>query len=200
MSAVPAAHFLADFGADGDTTPVQPGAGADKVSGADAKVEESYSRGLLNGRAMAQAQFNTRLAEERAKYAAQLKAEREKWAAETGEALANRLGEAMANFETRVADAAARILKPFLKVELHRQAIAELQASLNVLVSADPGVSVHITAPEDVLEVLRVQLSERALTATYVPGDGCDVKIVAGTATLETCLKGWMDKLEEATR
>ena len=202
MSAVPAAHFLADFGADGDIAPVPAGASADKTgsTGAAAKLEESYSRGLLNGRAMAQTQFNARLAEESAKFAAQVKAEREKWAAETGEALANRLAEAMAGLEARVADTTARILKPFLKVELHRQAIAELQVSLDVLVSTDPGVSIHITGPEDVVEALRAQLAGKAQTVTCVASDDIDVKIVVGPATIETCLKGWMDKLEEATQ
>jgi hypothetical protein len=51
-----------------------------------------------------------------------------------------------------------------------------------------------------VLEAIAVQLADKTITVTYVPSEDCDVKIVAGPATLETCLRGWMDRLEELTR
>ena len=143
MSAVPAARFLADFSAGGDFAP--PPAGAVKADqnsgGAAAKLEEAYGRGLLNGRAAVQAQFNIKLEEQRKEFATELAAEREKWAAETGEHLANCLQAAVQEFEGRVAETTARILKPFLEAEVRRQAVAELQANLSVLVSSDPGVS-----------------------------------------------------------
>ena len=136
----------------------------------------------------------------RAEFAAQLAAERQEWATGTGEELANRLLAAVQEFEGRVAETTARILKPFLAAELHRQAIAELQASLDMLMATDSGVSLSISGPADVLEALRGQLSGKTATVTYTPSDDCDVRIVAGQAVLETRLKGWMAKLDEATR
>jgi hypothetical protein len=114
--------------------------------------------------------------------------------------LANRLQAALAELEGRLAQTTARILKPFLEAELHRQAVAELQASLNVLVSTEPGVCLQISGPADVLEALNAQLAGKAVNVTYTTNDSCDVKIVAGQATLETRLKSWMDKLQEAMR
>ncbi|NJO34038.1 MAG: hypothetical protein HC869_13745 [Rhodospirillales bacterium] len=99
-----------------------------------------------------------------------------------------------------MAETTARILKPFLATELHRQAVAELQVSLGTLMAADQGISLDISGPADVLEALRQQLSGKAVRVTYTPSDDCDVRIVAGPATLETCLKSWMAKLDEATR
>lgn len=203
MSALPAAQFLPDFGADADTARLQAdGVKGEKTAAASAaaKLEESYSRGVLAGRAAAQGQYNTKLEGERTAAAAKLVAERQNWAAETGGALAKRLQTSMRELEAQVADATARILKPFLQTELHRQAIAELQANLNVLLSADSNVSIQISGPADVLEAFRAQLEEKAIAATYVQNDSCDVKIVAGQAMLETCLWTWMNKLEEAVR
>src|SRR3990172_4878375 len=200
MSAVSAADFLADFSIGGDLAPVSADGAlphAANAASAAAKLEEAYGRGLLTGRATAQAQFNTKLNEQRTTFVAELAAERLKWASEVGETLANQIASALADFETRVAETTARILKPFLEAELRRQAVAELRAGLNGLVTADPSVSLHITGPPDVLEMLAAQLAEKAITAEYVASEDCEVKIVAGPTSLETCLRHWMDRLEE---
>ena len=94
----------------------------------------------------------------RTEFDARLAAERQEWATSIGEELANRLLAAVKEFEGRVAETTARILKPFVAAELHRQAIAELQASLDALLATDSGVSLDISGPADVLEVLRQQL------------------------------------------
>jgi hypothetical protein len=204
MSALPAAQFLADFGADADAPRSQASGakGGATAAGpsAQAKLEESYSRGVLAGRAAAQGQYNAKLEDQRTAAAAKHAAERENWARETGGMLVERLQAAVRELEVQIADATARILKPFLGAELHRQAIAELQANLNVLLTSDPSVSIHISGPADVLEAFRAQLEEKTITATYIPSDTCDVKIVAGQASLETCLWTWMNKIEEAVR
>ena len=96
------------------------------------KLEEAYGRGLLNGRAAVQAQFNIKLEEQRKEFAAELAAEREKWAAETGERLPIACSRGLQEFEGRVAETTARILKPFLEAELRRQAVAELQRRVSV--------------------------------------------------------------------
>ena len=203
MIAVPAARYLADFGADGDAPAPHAGSGAlvknDSVTAA-ARIDEAFARGIDDGRAAAESEFEIKLEEQRAEFAAQLAAERQEWAAGTGEELANRLLAAVQEFESRVAETTARILKPFLAAELRRQAIEELQSSLDMLMATDSGVSLSISGPADVLEALRGQLSGKTATVTYTPSDDCDVRIVAGPAVLETRLKGWMAKLDEATR
>src|SRR5262249_26224397 len=119
---------------------------------------------------------------------------------ETGQMLVDHLDASLQALKTDIAETAGRILKPFVQALVHRLAIDELHVSLDALVSMDNGVSLHISGPGDILEALQVRLSERALAVTYPPTDGPDVKITAGQATLETCLKSWMEKLEEAVR
>ncbi len=202
MIAVPAAHYLADFSTDGDRrSPHASGGRAENDSATAAvKIDEAFARGIDDGRAAAESEFEAKLEEQRAEFAEQLAAARQEWAAGAGEELANRLLLAVQEFEKRVAETTARILKPFLATELHRQAVAELQASLDTLMATNQGVSLVISGPADVLEVLRRQLSGKVASVTYTPSDDCDVRIVAGPATLETCLKSWMAKLDEATR
>jgi hypothetical protein len=203
MSAVPAARYLADFGADGDVRAPRAGGSApvkNDSATAAAKIDEAFARGIDDGRAAAESEFEAKLEEQRAEFAAQLAAERQEWAAATGEELANRLVAAVQEFEGRVAETTARILKPFLAAGLHRQAIDELKSSLDMLMANDSGASLSISGPADVLEALRGQLAGKTATVSYTPSDDCDVRIVAGPAVLETRLKGWMAKLDEATR
>ena len=204
MSAVPAARYLADFGADvnaraphgGNVPPVA----VDASPTIAARLDEAFAGGVDAGRTAAEAEYEAKLEEQRAEFAAQLEAERQQWAATTGEELANRLLAAVSEFEERVAQTTARILKPFLATEIHRQAIAELQASLAALLATDANVSLSISGPADIIESLRQHLATRSTLVTYTESNDCDVRIVAGHATLETRLKDWMAKLDEATR
>jgi len=201
MSAVPAARFLVEFGADG-------GIGAPRAGGVEpeaqaspcaaAELEEAFARGVEEGKAAAQAECEAKLEEQRGQFVAELAEARQEWATGTGEQLASRLLEAVGEFEVRVCEAVARILKPFLAAQLHAQAVAELRANLDVLVSADPGVDLNVSGPDDILEAVRAQLDGKTMAVTYEPSSDCDARIVAGQATLETRLGDWMAKLEEA--
>ena len=84
---------------------------------AAARIDEAFARGIDDGRAAAESEFEIKLEEQRAEFAAQLAAERQEWVAATGEELANRLLAAVQEFESRVAETTARILKPFLAAE-----------------------------------------------------------------------------------
>lgn len=201
MSAVPAARYLADFGvgADGRSTQLG-GAGPQRGESAAAKLEEAFARGKEEGLAEARAEGEARLEEQRNIFAEELAAARQDWVASTGEEIARRLEAALAEFESRVAETTARILKPFIAEGLQRQAFAELRANLEALLATDAGAAIAISGPADVLEALRQQLAGRATNVTYTPSDDCDVRVVAGHATLETQLKNWLARLEEAVR
>ena len=77
MIAVPAARYLADFGADGDARAPHAGGAPvknDSVAAA-ARIDEAFARGIDDGRAAAESEFETKLEEQRAEFAAQLAAE-----------------------------------------------------------------------------------------------------------------------------
>jgi hypothetical protein len=199
MSAVPAARYLADFGTAAEGWPVQAaGAGLSSREHAAAKLDEAFARGLEKGRAEAHAEGEAKLQEQRNQFAEELSAARAEWAASIAEELGGRLDAALAELENRVAETTARILKPFLADGLHRQAVAELRANLESLLATDSGAAIAISGPGDVLDALREHFAGRATNVTYTPGEDCDVRVVASQATLETQLKSWLAKLDEA--
>ena len=201
MSAVPAALYLTEFGIEGTAGSIGSGdASGVRESAARDKLEEAFARGVESGRAAAQEETEAKLAGQQTLFAKRLELERKKWAIGTGDKLATTLAKGLRDLEARIADTTARVLRPFLEAELHRQSIAELRSSLGALVATEAGVSLHISGPADVLDVLRTQLKDKNPPAVFEVIDDSDVRIVAGQAVLETHLKDWMGKVEEAMR
>lgn len=201
MSAAPAARFLTEFGVEGEADGgARKGAGTAGPAAATDELTEAFARGVERGQGAARAEFEARFAAQQSTFTKRLELERQKWVVDTADKLANSLAAGLQDLEARIADAAARILKPFLEAEMHRQAIAELRASLDALVTMEPGVSLHIKGPADVLEVLRAQLANKRAASTFETDDGGDIRIVSDHVILETRLKDWLARLEEALR
>ncbi len=201
MSAVPAARYLTEFGVEGTTGATRPGdASGSPEAALRHKLDEAFARGVEAGRVAAREEADAKLSGQQVLFAKRLELERQKWAIGTGDKLANKLTKGLRDLEARIADSAARVLRPFVEAELHRQSIAELRSSLGALVATEAGVNLHISGPADVLDVLRTQLKDKNPPAVFEVTEEPDVRIVAGQAVLETHLKDWMGKVEEAMR
>jgi hypothetical protein len=196
MRANPAAPYLTEFGSG------TAGRSALAVVGGRDQPDEAarIAQAHESGKAAAAAMLEAKLAEECAKLGQQLAAQREAWTAEQGAKLAVQLAAGLQALEAQVADAAARVLAPFLETRLKQQAIAELRADLEVLLAKDPTISLNITGPEDLLQALREQLAGSTCAVTYTAGDACDVRITADQTLLETRLAAWKARVEEAAR
>ena len=166
-SATPSASYLADFdtGVDRPALAVVTGRafGAHDTA---TRISDARASGIESGRVAALAAMEARLDEQRAEFARQLAAERQAWTAEQGKVLAERLATGLDALEAQIADAVARLLAPVLEAGLCRQAVTELRADLEVLLAKDAGISLSITGPEDLLQVLREDLAGRASNAT----------------------------------
>jgi len=201
MSAIPAAPYLTEFGSGGSRPALAMVGRRDRFSEeeiAAARIAEAHASGLESGKAAAMAASEANLEEQRAQFARQLVAEREAWAAQEAQKLGVQLTAGLRALEAQIADAAARVLAPFLEARLCHQAIADLRADLEVLLTRDASLSVSIAGPEDLLQALRDQLSGESCSATYVANGACDVRITADQAILETRLAAWKTRIEEA--
>lgn len=202
MTALSAADYLVDFGADGEIAPnrSRPPDGVSAAESSAGRIAEAYTSGFEKGKAAAHAAFEINLRARRAEFEEELNAARSAWAAEIGKTLAEQLTLGLREGEQRIAEAAARILKPFLASELHRQAMADLNECLDALIAKAPGLALEISAPPDVLEELRQQMADKVAAVTYQISDDCNVRVTAGATILETHFASWMAKIEKATR
>ena len=203
MARISAAKFITEFGAEGKPkeapyvwpTQKQVFNAAAATARTAPRIDDAYERGLAAGKAAILADVETRLEAERVYYAQQLELERFTWANREADKLAELFAAGIREIETNVANITARILKPFLAENAHRQAIAELLEALETLIGKNQGMTLEIFGPEDILQLIREKLRDRNVAALFSPGEGVDVRVVAGQTILETSLGAWMDKL-----
>jgi hypothetical protein len=200
MGAVPVARFLVEFNRDRANHAIEPEAElvTRPANAAVASTDDAYARGIRDGSASAKAAAEAGLTVLRQQHAEELVEARRAWAEEEGAALSQRLKDGVALLERSIAESVGRVLTPLLNDAIRRRAIEELIETLNLVLSKDEGVTLHISGPEDLLELIRNGLDGKTVAVVYAPGEQPDVRVVAGKTFIETCLGAWMAKLEEA--
>jgi hypothetical protein len=63
------------------------------------------------------------------------------------------------------------------------------------LIGSDEAISIKITGPTDLLDVLRAKLAAERAAITYEVTDNVDVSVRADQTTIETQLSAWLARL-----
>lgn len=203
MGAVPVAKFLVELnrersGLDSGLGQELPLPSAPVQANSTQAVEDAYAQGFKDGRLKATAEFDADMALQRKKFQEEMGAARAAWAAEQGATLAEKIDDGLRNLEETVSVSAARVLQPMLMEAARRRAVAELVETIKLLLSKDEGVTLHISGPEDLLEMVRNGLYGKTVAVVYSPNEECDVRVAAGKTFMETCLGAWAARLKEA--
>ncbi len=202
MSVSPAAPFLIDFGLKevrpepAELMPLALSPVGDDVVWAE-RAEEAYERGLEEGRASAQSEIDARLEQQKAELEQGHAATHEAWCAEQGPLIAERIDAAIRELEARIAQSAERVLRPFLAQTVREQAIDQLRQLVQELLATNPGVTLEISGPEDLLDKVRTSLSASVATVSYVTSETCDVQVKAGASIIETRIAAWLEHSAE---
>lgn len=198
MSAVPIANFLVEFASEPPPVASPVLAPAEPISDAldwEARLDEAYARGLVEGRQAIEATADARLEEQRASFAAELDAAREAWREEIA-ALSSGLGTALRDNGRQIGDAVAQALQPFLSEAVTKRAVEELCAILTDLTVANLGMQVEVTGPSDTFEAVRQGLPPSLADALkFTPGEGIEITVKAGASLLETRIGAWLEEL-----
>jgi len=206
--AVPVARYLHDFRPLGPVHPSSPGpntgrwAAANSVSEAAlaAEIAAAESRGREEGRHAAQAEMQEELAEAERRFEERIAAERLRWTAEQSERLCGEMDSALARLGGSAAETVARILAPFVSEAIRAQAVAELARATEGLLGGRQDISLRISGPGDLLEALHARLGDNAAGIEFVPGPVCEVRVVGGSTLIETRLRAWAERLQQALR
>jgi hypothetical protein len=212
----PASRFLADVGPKKAGTPerepepaartersgpepLQLFAVADRNS-PQHRMIAAHARGFAEGMKAAEEEWGARLEEQRAFHDQQLALERVTWASREADKLAEQLTSGLQTLETTIGDAVAEVLKPFLVAAVQRRAVHDLMQAIEVVLQKDEGIALEIAGPEDLLHLLREKLSGKNIALLFAPGEGPEVRIVAGQTVMESQLRNWVAKIEESLR
>lgn len=157
----------------------------------DAAFERGRQAGLEEARAASEAQ----LASLRQEATLALEQARLAWAGEMADALQAALQEGLQALETRLADAAGRLLRPFLAQALCDAASRALIEQIRPLLSGADGGMIEVSGPAYLLQALRRVFAPGA-AVTFVESASADIRIVAGDALIETRIAAWVDRLD----
>ncbi|MCZ7594069.1 MAG: hypothetical protein M5U16_03515 [Hyphomicrobium sp.] len=156
------------------------------------RVEEAHARGIEEGRKAAEAETIARLEEQKAALEQGLATARMSWCEEQGPRIAEQIGMAVRHLEDRIAESVERVLRPFLAEAARDEAIRQLRAIVEELIATNPGITLEISAPEDLLSTVRASLSASVVTVSYVVNEACDVQLKAGASIIETRIAAWL--------
>jgi hypothetical protein len=162
----------------------------------EARVEEAYARGKMDGLELAHAESAAALSLEQTEREARENARRLAWQANEVAQFAEKIEGAMAAIEDRLAQTVSRILKPFLVEERVKHITDSLSENLSKILSRDTPALLKITGPEALLSVLREQLSAQSVAVEYVAAEGLDVTIEANQTIIKSQLQAWIDHIE----
>ncbi|HEY0331531.1 MAG TPA: hypothetical protein VGC77_20835 [Rhodopseudomonas sp.] len=160
--------------------------------------ENAYQRGVADGYAAALAEYERKLDAEKVKFDARLEDERGALLNETAAGLAGEILELGHAFEARIAGVTARILEPLIVGAVQKQAVASFVEKLSSVASDTLRPALRITAPPELIELLRSKLGPRAMSVDLVAGPVAEVSIIADEVVLETQIKVWADRLKFA--
>jgi uncharacterized protein (DUF2267 family) len=162
----------------------------------DGRIEEAFERGRRQGMAAARSECEAALALQRSQQDERDAAERLAWQANEYARFAEKIEDAMAAIEDKLAKGVARVLKPLLIEERVKQVTQALSENLSKILSKDAPSALRITGPEALLSVLRDRLAVHPVAVEYVAGDSVDVTVEAHQTIIKSQLQAWIDHIE----
>ena len=220
MSRTSIADYLTDFGDDRTATffdldaPMadEPVAASLDVADIQAQCEDMYARGIVEGRRLAEedfeserANFEAAVAEARAASAEELSALLRQ-EGESDRALGARVGtqivDSLEEVRTQIADSVAELLKPFLLDAIANRSVAALLDALERLTRDPECPAVEVQGPQALVDAIAARLQSREVAVQASPGPETDVRVRVGRSVIDMRLTEWAAALEpgEASR
>jgi hypothetical protein len=181
--------------AEPDLTPVPPPVDrqAELLKAVEAKVRAEE-------RQAAQRQLEEAVAAEKTRYEDELASQRVVWVEQQASQLSTQIVEGFGRIEAILSERVANILKPFVSEAFRQQSTAEFKEALATLLMGDETGPMKITGPKDLVQALRENLGPHGGAIEFLPGDHVEVSVTARDTTVQTQLRAWSDRLEQALK
>ncbi len=163
----------------------------------ESKLAEAYHRGVQEGLDAGKAEAATARALERADM--QKRAVIEKLDFQMNEFA--RLGEALtasfAELERRIAEGAARALKPLVQERVAREIVAELAENVARLTRSGGMGLLKVRGPERLLSMLKANIASLAVDVDFVEEEGVEISVNAQSTEIRSELQAWARLIED---
>ena len=199
MTAIPLSRCLDELWPDGRTRPspsAVPVALVQPVAPPESLFEEAHERGRQEAFAVARAEYERALGEQRRLFDERIAAEREKWVATQSEVITRRIEGSFQALEAAVSGLVAQVLKPFVADALKISILEDLSSVLKELIAKGRASHLRIAGPEDLLEALKERLADHS-GVEYVLSATGELEIEADRTLVETRVSEWRRQLQE---
>ena len=157
----------------------------------EAQLTEAYHRGVQEGLDAGKAEAATARALERAELQKRAVIEKLDFQMNEFARLSETLSAGFAEVERRVAQAAARVLKPLLLEAVAQQIVDELAENVGRLTGAGGLALIKIKGPERLLSALKDRTAALAIDVEYVEDEGVEIQVNAQATEIRSELAAW---------
>ena len=176
-------------------------------------IDEAYERGKREGVASVQAEYDVKLAEQKARHVMKVAVDRHRSAAENARVMADQLVAALNEMETEICGSVAAILAPFVAETVRRQAVDELATTLRRMVGERLPTAIKVEGPADLLDALKASLGGFAVPVEYTAAarlaydplderegnvDSIEVRVQLDERVIRTEIGAWLERLRGA--
>ena len=163
----------------------------------EAQLAEAYHRGVQEGLDAAKAEAATARALERAELQKRAVIEKLDFQMNEYARLSETLAAGFAELERRVAQSAARVLKPLLVEAVAGQIVDELSENVARLTRAGGVGLIKVRGPERLLSALKDKIEALAVDVEYVEDEGVEITVSAQATEIRSELASWAKLIED---
>jgi hypothetical protein len=160
-------------------------------------LAEAYHRGVQEGLDAAKNEAATARALERAEWQKRAVIEKLDFQMNEYARLSEALNAGFAELERRIAEAAARALKPLILESVASQIVEELAGNVARLTRAGGAGLLKARGPERLLSMLKGRIEALAVDVEYAEEEGVEIVISAQATEIRTELAAWARLIEE---
>ena len=161
------------------------------------KLSEAYHRGVQEGIDSAKSEAATARALERADLQKRAVIEKLDFQMNEYSRLSEALKDGFADLERRVAQAAARVLKPLLEQAVSKQIVEELAENVARLTRAGGLGLIKVRGPERLLSALKSKIEALAVDVEWVDDEGVEITVCAQSTEIRSELGAWSQLIED---
>ena len=177
--------------------PRQPAPAAEPDIDWESRLAEAYHRGVQEGLDAGKSEAATARALERAELQKRAVIEKLDFQMNEFSRLSEALSAGFAELERRVAEAAARALKPLVQERVAREIVEELAENVARLTRAGGVNLIKVRGPERLLSALKARIAALAVEVDYVEEDGVEITVSAQSTEIRSELRSWARLIED---
>lgn len=164
------------------------------------RIAAAETQGYEKGRRSIEHEMRQTVGDLEARFAQERATIRKEWTDTQAQKMRDQLDEGLAKLRLELFQSLTRTMMPFLVARLREQAVEELTAAAEALVSEGTPPTVEISGPADLTGAIARQLEPLATVVKIALVEAPELRVKVDNRMIETRLKDWLAVVEDVLR